>query len=525
MKKAIRYLRISDKDQSNFSITGQGDIIATYCSKNEIELVNTFIDEGESAKNFDRPDWKQLEEFVKTNHSNVDLLIVAKFDRFSRNVAEALQMIEMLENRYHIRVISAMEPISMHPSSPYYFQIRSQILLSGNVELLIIKDRTKFGMHHALKAGRYVSKAPIGYLNTRDATNKPLLIINQDKAHLIKEIYSRFLSGENTEAIRRAMKQKGLIIKGNSGVQEIIQNPVYMGYVKVPPYYEEPGGLTKAIHEPIIKEEDWWKAHAMFNRKITRTTLSDEFPLRGALLCYCSRKLTAANSKGKNKYVGYYKCNHHTGANFNANKLHKQFDEILKELSLPKLHIEYLQQKIMENINNELKNADLRIREQQQQLSDLQKKIDNLEEKFFNNSIDRETFTKWKMRYHTEQGSIQQQLADLRRPGAETWQQYSATVSRLADLHWLYHQGTTEQKQSFVRLVFDSRLYYQQPSYRTPYIMPLFASKEQILKEKGLLIIDQQTNITSQIRECAPHRTTIEHLPALLNLLAQIKAA
>lgn len=523
--KAIRYQRISDKDQSNFSISGQGDIIATYCSKNNIEIVNTFIDEGESAKNFDRPDWKELEQFVKTNHAAVDLLIVAKFDRFSRNIAEALQMIEMLENRYHIRVISAMEPISMHPSSPYYFQIRSQILLSGNVELLIIKDRTKFGMHHALKAGRYVSKAPIGYTNSRDATNKPLIIINPPKAELIKQVYDRFLSGQNIETIRRAMKESGLVIAGNSGVQEILQNPVYMGYVKVPAYYEDPGGMVKAIHEPIIEESKWWQANGMLNRKITRHSASAEFPLRGVLRCYCGRNITAANSKGRRQYFGYYKCNHHTGANFSSKKLHAQMDELLKELSLPKFHIEYLQQKIVDNINNELKQAQGRIMEQQQQLSEIEKKIDNLEEKFFSNDIDRPTFTKWKMRYHTDQQIIQQRLADLRRPGSETLEQYSATIGRLSDLHWLYHQGTTEQQQAFVRLVFNSQLYYQHSSYRTPWILPVFAAKEQTLKEKGLLIIDHQTSKADELKECAPHRTIIEHLPAFLQLISTIKVA
>lgn len=527
MKKAIGYVRISDKDQSNFSITGQADIIRSYCSKNDMEVISLFTDEGESAKNFDRPDWKQLEQFVKANHAQVDILLVAKFDRFSRNVAEALQMIERLENKYSIRVLSAMEPISMHPSSPYYFQIRSQILLSGNVELLIIRDRTKFGMHHALKSGRYVSKAPIGYLNSRDASNKPLLLINELKAPFIKQIFDRFLAGDTIHTIRKIIKEKGLTITSHSGIQNILTNPVYMGFVQVPAYYDEPGGLIKGIHQPIIEEEKWWKAHAIMNqgKRNQRTTLSEEFPLRGVLRCYCSRNLTAAKSKGRREYFGFYKCNGHKGANFSSKKLHAKFDEILKELSLPASHIQYLQERIMENINAELQQAQKRITEQQQQLSELNKKIDNLEEKYFSSDIDRDTFSKWKMRYHTEKGIIQQALADLRRPESETLKQYSATVGRLADLQWIYNQGTIEQKQSFVRLVFDSRLYYQQSTYRTPYILPLFADKEQILKEKGLLIIDHETLIIGENGESAPHRTIIEHLPALLSLLSQIKAA
>ena len=56
MKKAIGYVRISTEDQSNFSIDGQQKLIAEYCTKKGIELLNMFTDEGQSAKNFDRLD-------------------------------------------------------------------------------------------------------------------------------------------------------------------------------------------------------------------------------------------------------------------------------------------------------------------------------------------------------------------------------------------------------------------------------------------------------------------------------------
>jgi site-specific DNA recombinase len=527
MKKAIGYVRISDKDQSNFSITGQADIITSYCSKNNIEVVTIFTDEGESAKNFDRPDWKQLQQFIKQNHAGIDILIVAKFDRFSRNVAEALQMIELMENTYRIRVMSAMEPIHLHRESPFYFQFRSQILLGANTELLIIKDRTRFGMHHALKSGRYVSKAPIGYTNTRDGSNKPLLIINQDKAEHIKFIYASFLQGVSIQSIRHQLRTRGMIIAGNSTIQSILQNPVYMGYVLQPSYYDEPEKLIKALHDAIIDADTWWRVHAIFHQKKQpcRTTISAEFPLRGVLKCYCGRQLTAANSRGKKILVGYYKCNHHTGANFNAKRLHRQFNEILKELSLPQAHIDYLRSQVITEINNELKSAEKEQQAKQSQLSAIEKKIDQLEEKFFASDIDRATYSKWKMRYHSERGTLHDQLAALRRPADETWAQYSANFDKLADLHWLYHAAEVEQKQSFVRLGFDSELYYEAGIYRTPSIIDLFAHKAHTLKEKGLLIIEQPNTITSQFAGSAPHGNTIEPLRAFFSLLAQIKAA
>lgn len=58
MKKAIGYARISDDDQSRWSTGGQQTLIRDHCSKEKIELTAIFTDEGESAKNFDRANWK-----------------------------------------------------------------------------------------------------------------------------------------------------------------------------------------------------------------------------------------------------------------------------------------------------------------------------------------------------------------------------------------------------------------------------------------------------------------------------------
>ena len=77
MKKAIRYLRFSKDGQSNHSIDRQ-DMVTSFWSKNaEVEITDTFIDEGYSATNFDRPDIKKLFEFIKKNSRNIDYLIVS----------------------------------------------------------------------------------------------------------------------------------------------------------------------------------------------------------------------------------------------------------------------------------------------------------------------------------------------------------------------------------------------------------------------------------------------------------------
>ena len=72
MKTAYQYIRISDEDQSNFSLSGQEKMNRDYGAKHGIEVVKTFIDDGYSAKNFNRPKWKELEKELAKNKSKIE---------------------------------------------------------------------------------------------------------------------------------------------------------------------------------------------------------------------------------------------------------------------------------------------------------------------------------------------------------------------------------------------------------------------------------------------------------------------
>lgn len=86
---AIGYCRISTVDQSAYSLDNQRRSINEYCTKNDLDLLNIFVDNGESSYTFDRPDFIKLEDFIKQNKS-VKYLVIFDHDRFSRNLAEAM---------------------------------------------------------------------------------------------------------------------------------------------------------------------------------------------------------------------------------------------------------------------------------------------------------------------------------------------------------------------------------------------------------------------------------------------------
>lgn len=112
IKRAIRYLRISTDRQSNFSIDGQGMQTEQWCERNNVEIIDTFIDEGYSARNFDRPDMNRLNEFLQKHYRTVDYLVVNDFTRFSRDTGEALVAIKKLQKKFAVKLVSVNEGIT-----------------------------------------------------------------------------------------------------------------------------------------------------------------------------------------------------------------------------------------------------------------------------------------------------------------------------------------------------------------------------------------------------------------------------
>ena len=65
-------------------------------------------------------------------------------------------------------------------------------------------------------------------------------------------------------------------------------------------------------------------------------------------------------------------------------------------------------------------------------------------------------------------------------------------------------------KKSFINLVFDNQLSYKKGVYRTLFLNPLFHSKAALIKEKGLLFIEQPLDFLGKTPMCAPDGKVIE---------------
>ncbi|HYN26164.1 MAG TPA: recombinase family protein, partial [Pyrinomonadaceae bacterium] len=111
MQRAVVYCRVSTKDQTkNLSLPSQELACRKYCEREGYEIVEVFVEAGESAKMADRTKFKELLSFCRDKKQRVDVVVVYSLNRFSRDQFTHVT-IRALLSKLNITLRSATEPI------------------------------------------------------------------------------------------------------------------------------------------------------------------------------------------------------------------------------------------------------------------------------------------------------------------------------------------------------------------------------------------------------------------------------
>lgn len=506
---AIGYARLSDKDSSSNSIKNQIKRIEEYCERYNFTLKKVFVDDGKSGWTFDRPGFIELESYCK-QHKDIQYLVIPHFDRFSRaDPVDAMVKERYFRDKLSIKVLQVSESPDIDVNNPTYLIVRFMQAFAANEERNRIVDRVKTGIHFSLMQGRYSGKAPVGYLNGRDTQNKALLIIDENKRKAIELIYKNFLNNVPVEKIKQLSKDHGLIIRGKSGVQELIANPVYAGLINVPVYKDKPARLVKGLHQAIVSESTYYQCLNILKSKNHRFHPSEDVPLRGILKCHCGKFMTAAPSKGRNKLYWYYFCNDHRKGNYSADKLHKQLNTILEALSINNEDLTNIKLLVQKEINQLVSVRSKEIMRLNLAIEKAKKSIEAIEEKYLlsEGAISEESFKKTITAKRIELSRLQDEILVYKETPEAHYQKLDLVFNKLSDLAGHYEKMSLIQKQNLIKLCFGYNLMYDSGVYRTAFINPVFKYNALILKEKGLEVLPSNPSDISAFSASAPERS------------------
>lgn len=517
MKRAFAYLRISDDDQSRFSIPGQLLIIQEYCKRNNILLVRIFTDDGYSAKDFNRPAWKEMQSILKRN--TVDFIIVWKYDRLIRNAVEGLVFVEHLENKLNTVLVSVMENYSIDPSDPYYFKNRADMFVDAEFERRKISDRTKMGLWSGKSEGRYLRKAPYGYKNIRikkdgtitnharkkgDANSDVSHIIpDPEQAVIIRDIFEDFIAGQSYVMILHKAVLNGFPLTGKEVIKRILTNELYAGFIKVPAYKTAKAKTIPGLHEAIIPADTFWKAFYKVQQQ-TRPTgpkiMDINLPVRGFLQCeHCGDNHTGTRCKGRSAYYYYYWCNTCRGKNYPSIKVNSDIETILSGLSLPDHLLQAYRIELKIQIADSLGDNRLRIDRETGEIRLVEKKLKSIEEKYIDDRISDETYEKWSTDLNRQLAKKRILVAELQ-ANDEIEQIVDEYFPYLSDLKSMYMKASIPNKIALLQSIFPGGLSVNPNGYRTALMADVFIPKAQSLQ--GLLEI--KTNGESAVLATSP---------------------
>lgn len=338
MKSAYLYVRVSTDEQKRkgYSLPEQEDRLIKYCEYNNIPIKGIFREDF-SAKTFNRPEWTKLLAILKKSSSKeTNNVLFVKWDRFSRNVEFAYEMIGILR-KYNTTVAAIDQPVDF--GSPESSLMHAVYLAIPQAENERRSLNTKNGMRRARQMGRYVNKAPIGYLNQCSIDGKKFITPHRPDADLIKWSFQQIAKNAYCiEDVRRMANAKGLKCS-KSNFWRLLHNPIYYGYVSYTLNGFEGRQLIKGIHEPIITETLYNEVQNIIDtkRKIVRKTdvATEMFMLHRYLICpVCNSVLYSSCSKGRSKRYPYYHCKTSCKVRFKTDIINQDYKNQLKGIKL-----------------------------------------------------------------------------------------------------------------------------------------------------------------------------------------------
>lgn len=148
MKVAI-YCRVSTDEQN---IKQQKDYIIEWCNKNN-HTYRSYMDENQSGKISDRPEWNQLQKDV--DKGEFQGIVVSKWDRITRDLLYGCQFLDWMKPKYEqgFKLYSVFDgDFDYTPDKVFQFKLKC---LLAEYELSQNAWRRDIGIARAKKEGKY----------------------------------------------------------------------------------------------------------------------------------------------------------------------------------------------------------------------------------------------------------------------------------------------------------------------------------------------------------------------------------
>lgn len=478
-KKAVIYCRVSTKEQvdEGNSLVSQERLCREYALKEGYNVVEIFIEKGESAKTADRKELRRLMDFCTVKRGNVHAVIAYKVDRISRNIAD-YSLIRVRLKKYGVEIRSVTEFFEDTPAGRFMENIIANV---GQFDNDVRTERCMGGMQEAALEGRYVWMAPLGYSNRK--VNGKSTIVPNEMAPLMKEVFERIaLRVDSTNAIRLEMAKKGLVSKQGKPIprshfHRLLRNQLYKGVIK------KFGKTFPGTFDPIVSAKLFDDVQGILTGRMNKGSHylheNPDFPLRRFIVNEEEKPLAGYWAKGRRLKYPYYSFTL-PGTTIRKEILEQKFMDFLAEYAFDRQHLNVIRCYIIKYFHEHIggQQNDRAIIEKR--IAEIDAQIDNLIKLEKKGTISTSILEDRVGKFESELNELRGLLGKAERKDINIPQLLDFAARALKKPYILWQKASVEIQRRLQVFVFPEGLVFDGVNLRTPKLCSIFKLKKLI---------------------------------------------
>ena len=317
------YCRLSKDDgtvNESASIATQKSILADYVKKQGWNLVKTYVDDGYSGTNFQRPAFQEMLKDIE--NGLINCVITKDLSRLGRNYLDCGLYLEVFFPEHNVRYIAVNDGVdTLNKSAMDITPFRNILneMYSADVSVKI-----KSAYRARFQQGKFMGTyAPYGYI--KDPADHNHLLIDDKVAHIVREIFDLALAGNGISKIRKHINKQHILrpaayaaeqgatgyeryfedneenryIWSENSVRGILRSPIYAGNLAG---YKRIAANMKSKKRPSKLPEEWEVIPNTHEGIVTQ----EEFDIVQQLIT--SRRLPQNKGGFVNIFAGVIKC-------------------------------------------------------------------------------------------------------------------------------------------------------------------------------------------------------------------------
>lgn len=338
--RAALYIRLSKEDESegpSQSVTNQRSLLSEFVEKHHLQVYDTYVDDGWSGTNFDRPAFRRMIEDIEAKR--VNMVITKDLSRLGRDYIMTGHYMERYFPEHRVRYISLLDGIDTGVESSAN-DITPFRAIMNDMYAKDISKKIKSVKRDKQRKGQFIGGKPV-YGYKMHPTERNRIVIDEEAAPAVRRIFSMALEGISCRKIAAALNEEGVPapsvycgrVAGRKGpygglwsgerISEMLRNETYIGSMvqgrQVKISYKSKKCLHQDrenwivvphTHAPLVDEETFRKVGLLVgSRRHTRCRTYD-FLLKGLIFCHeCGCPLAVLNRpNAKGEDVLYFVC-------------------------------------------------------------------------------------------------------------------------------------------------------------------------------------------------------------------------